>query len=135
MADNGNSCLDSVIERAFPFMDRAMQGDNKLLIHCNNGQNRSPTIVMAWLVLKTNRTLFDSYRLVKTRREMVQPHKSYIGQLRELDLKVNKIYSIPPEFLTMSYNEGTLNLAHESMTANQSSNYMKSQLDVMNTEQ
>lgn len=136
MADNGNTDLATVMEKVFPFIDKSQRGNNRLLVHCNLGQNRSPTIVISWLMLNVKKynSLFKAYRFVKNKRMMVQPHKSYIKQLRSLDLKINKIYSTPDDFLHMSYFEGNLDIAHEAMSAYESTNYIRSQLEVMSTE-
>jgi len=137
MADNGNTDLLNVTAKAFPFIEESQRGDNRLLIHCNHGQNRSPTVVIAWLMKKERKydSLFKAYTFVKSKRGMVQPHKSYIKQLRDLDLEINKIYSTPDNFLTMSLVGSTLDIAHEGMSADDSSRYIRSQLDVMSTEQ
>merc|ERR1719419_654039 len=135
MADNGNTDLLNVIEKAFPFIEESQRGDNRLLIHCNHGQNRSPTVVIAWLMQKEKKSMFKAYTFVKSKRAMVHPHKSYIKQLRSLDLEINKIYSIPDNFLTMSMIGSTLDIAHEGMSADDSSRYIRSQLEVMSTEQ
>jgi len=137
MKDDGSSDLKTVISKAFPFINESQQGDNRLLVHCNLGQNRSPTVVIAWLMYnqKRYRSLFNAYKFVKSKRALIQPHVSYVQQLRSIDQQINKIYSTPDDFLTVSYYGSTLNIAHEEMSADESSRYIMEQLDSMNTEQ
>merc|ERR1719317_1284768 len=96
------------MERAFKVIEESQEGDNRLLIHCNRGQNRSPTLVIAWLMHKVDGfdTMFKAYQHVKSIRPLIHPHISYIKQLRNLDLEINKINSTPQNFLTVSVNSG-----------------------------
>lgn len=136
MADNGNSDLSRVIDQVFPFIEKSQQEGNRLFIHCKLGQNRSPTVVIAWLMKKEKKynSFFKAYKHVKFKRPMVQPHKSYIKQLRDLDLQINKIYSTPANFLTMTFNNGYVDIAHEGWSQYDSTNYIRNQLMEMNTE-
>jgi len=127
MADNGNSCLVDVMERSFGFIEESQQDGNKLLIHCHLGQNRSPTVVIAWLMKVSNITMHDAYVFVKTKRDIVHPHKLYIKQLREYDKRLFGVYSVLPDFLSVTVNDGQLKVAHENWTPMQSLEYRVSQ--------
>jgi len=130
MSDKGLSNLKSVIEVVFPFMEEAQQDENKLLVHCQLGQNRSPTVVMAWLMKTEGLTLWSAHKLVKEERKIVHPHPLYVRQLREYDKELWGVYSTPPDFLRLSVTEGEISIANEFMSPNESSVYMLSQLSL-----
>merc|ERR1719285_323830 len=65
---------------------------------------------------------------------MVHPHKSYIKQLRDLDWEINKIHSTPEDFLAITFKKGSLRIACESWTLEDSTNFIESQLKEMSTE-
>lgn len=128
MADNGNSNLCNIMDKTFKFIEEGQSFSNKLLVHCNCGQNRSPTLVIAWLMQKCNWSLHDAYTFVKKKRDIVQPHKEYIQQLRILEKQLHGVYSVKPEFLTMSMDDGELVIIDENWTKNDSTLYQNSQL-------
>jgi len=127
MADNGNSDLHHVIERSLGFIEESQEDENKLLIHCQLGQNRSPTLVIAWLMKNKKMSMHDAYTFVKEKRNIIHPHKLYIEQLREYDKRLYGVYSVLPDFLTVSVADGRLNVAHEDWTPIQSLQYRESQ--------
>jgi protein-tyrosine phosphatase len=57
MHDRGKTALKGVIERVSKFMQLVQQEGNGVLIHCNMGQNRSATVVIALLMKNHNHTL------------------------------------------------------------------------------
>jgi len=127
MADNGNSSLDDVMKRSFGFIEESQKDGQKLLIHCHLGQNRSPTLVIAWLMTKCNMNMHKAYLFVKTRRSLIHPSKLYIKQLRDYDKHLNGVYSVLPNFLSYEYINGQLKVAHEGWTDKQSLEYRQSQ--------
>jgi len=127
MADNGNSDLHDVMERSLGFIEESQEEENKLLIHCHLGQNRSPTLVIAWLMKNKKMSMHDAYTFVKEKRKIVHPHKLYIEQLREYDKRLFGVYSVLPDFLTVSVADGRVNVAHENWTPFQSLQYRESQ--------
>jgi protein-tyrosine phosphatase len=129
MADNGNSDLSDVRDRTFGFIEESQQEGNKLLVHCHLGQNRSPTVVIAWLMKTKHWDLHDAYVFVKDKRKIVHPHKLYIEQLREYDKYLNGHYSVLEDYLTMTVNDGQVTVAHENWTPKQRLEYKLSQSD------
>jgi len=127
MADNGCSDLNHVMERSLDFIKESQEDGNKLLIHCQHGQNRSPTLVIAWLMKKEKMNMHDAYSFVKERRNLVHPHKLYIEQLREYDKRLHGVYSVMPGFLNISVSDGRVNVAQENWTPLQSLQYRESQ--------
>lgn len=127
MADNGNSCLFDVMNRSFGFIEESQQDGNKLLIHCHLGQNRSPTVVIAWLMTECKMNMHDAYLFVKAKRNIIHPNKLYIQQLREYEKQLYGVYSVLPDFLSVTYSDGELKISHEDWTSVQSLAYRESQ--------
>lgn len=127
MADNGNSCLVDVMNRSFGFIEESQQDGNKLLIHCHLGQNRSPTIVIAWLMTECKMNMHDAYLFVKAKRDIIHPSKLYIQQLREYEKRLYGVYSVKPDFLAVTYSDGELKISHEDWTSVESLAYRESQ--------
>ncbi|KAG7164171.1 Dual specificity protein phosphatase 10-like [Homarus americanus] len=64
-------------------MNEARQAGARVLVHCQAGVSRSPTIVIAYLMKHTRMTMVDSYKYVKSRRLIISPNLNFMGQLVE----------------------------------------------------
>lgn len=63
--------------------DEARETGGRVLVHCQAGVSRSPTIVIAYLMKHTRMTMVDSYKFVKSRRLIISPNLNFMGQLVE----------------------------------------------------
>lgn len=90
--DSGHQNLRQYFDEAIHFIDEARQSGERVLVHCQAGVSRSPTIVIAYLMKHTRRTMVDSYKYVKARRPIISPNLNFMGQLVEWEtaLQANK---------------------------------------------
>lgn len=116
MHDGGNSDVVKLLgdRGILDFMEESQKKKNKLLVHCQLGQNRSPTIVMAFLMKYHGMTLYRAWREVKQKRIIVQPNENYIKQLRVWDMYLHGRHSTPNDFLNMSIDDEKIMLVHEN---------------------
>jgi len=116
MSDTGCSNVVKLLEERaiLSFMEESQKKNNKLLVHCQLGQNRSPTIVMAFLMKYHGLSFYRAWRKVKQKRVIVQPNKRYIEQLRNWDVYLNGKHSTPKEFLTLQVKGDEIKLQFES---------------------
>lgn len=85
-ADNSIQNLRQFFEEAFDFIDLARDNHSGVLVHCQAGISRSPTIAVAYLMKKyPNMAMADAYRFVKTRRSIISPNLNFMGQLWEFE--------------------------------------------------
>jgi len=84
-ADNGYQNLRQYFGEAFEFIDLARARGGAVLIHCQAGVSRSPTIAVAYLIKNFPMTMVDAYRFVKTRRSIISPNLNFMGQLLEFE--------------------------------------------------
>merc|ERR1719265_497977 len=59
-----------------------------VLVHCDMGVNRSPTLVLAFL-LRSGMSLRQAYRRVLEARECVDPLPAYREALRQYEMRLN----------------------------------------------
>jgi len=117
MDNNGRSDLKEIMIRTFGFMFDGQQEGCKLIVHCR-GQNRSAVIVIAWLIKTWNTSLHDAYSFVKKKRSSIQPHWTYMLQLRDFDKLLHGSHAAPS--LSPAYR-------NDSRTTKQSCAYETSQ--------
>jgi len=62
----------------------------KVLVHCQAGVSRSPTLVMAYLMARYGRPMMETFSLVKERRSIVAPNFNFMGQLLEFEQRCRR---------------------------------------------
>ena len=91
-ADNGYQNLKQYFEEAFDFIDLARSRGGSVLIHCQAGVSRSPTIAVAYLIKQFPMSLVDAYKFVKNRRSIISPNLNFMGQLLEFEQGILKSF-------------------------------------------
>merc|ERR1711902_49462 len=88
-ADNGIQNLRQFFEEAFDFIDEAKKAGTGVLVHCQAGISRSPTIAVAYLMKHYPMAMADAYKFVKTKRSIISPNLNFMGQLWEFEQVLN----------------------------------------------
>eukprot|EP00668_Euglena_longa_P003793 GGOE01004450.1.p1 GENE.GGOE01004450.1~~GGOE01004450.1.p1 ORF type:complete len:212 (+),score=66.03 GGOE01004450.1:70-705(+) len=88
LSDFGETPLEHVTEDCFAFINTARDADAKVLVHCQVGVNRSPSIVIAYLMKHRFCNLLKGCKEVKERRPVVYPVEGYLRQLLEYELRL-----------------------------------------------
>ncbi len=91
VADNGYQNLRQYFEEAFEFIELAKARGGAVLIHCQAGVSRSPTIAVAYLIKNFPMSMIEAYRFVKSRRSIISPNLNFMGQLLEFEQSLIKM--------------------------------------------
>lgn len=81
IADSSEQMLSKFFDEAHLFIDEARRRKCNILVHCQAGISRSPTIAIAYLMRVNSLPLQDAYNLVKQCRPQTDPNLSFMGQL------------------------------------------------------
>jgi len=84
-ADNGSQNIKQHFNEAFRFIDAAKKSGGSVLIHCQAGVSRSPTIAIAYLIKYFSMKMLDAYQFIKIRRTIISPNLNFMGQLLEFE--------------------------------------------------
>lgn len=68
--------------------DEAKKNNSKVLVHCQAGVSRSPTIVIAYLMRQFGISMNDAYNKVLQMRPIIAPNIAYYSQLMDFDAKL-----------------------------------------------
>ena len=87
-------------EEANEFIEAALSGDGKVLVHCFAGKSRASSFVLAYLIKKRYMSLKDAFELVRSRREVAAPNAGFFVQLKAYEKAIHGTLSdfqIPQE--------------------------------------
>ncbi|KAE8075601.1 hypothetical protein FH972_014297 [Carpinus fangiana] len=73
---------------AIQFLEQCERDKARVLVHCMSGKNRSPAIVMAYLMKSKGWRLAQGYQWVKERRPSVELSEVVSQQLQEYEQKI-----------------------------------------------
>ena len=96
LSDYGDQNLfdENGFETCFTFIESAKEANGVCLVHCSQGVNRAPTIVLGYLVAKLKWTLKRAYEHLMQVRPMLSPHEKYFEQLQQLEQQVHGSISL-----------------------------------------
>ncbi|XP_027062395.1 protein-tyrosine-phosphatase IBR5-like [Coffea arabica] len=84
LPDNQNLPFEDAIQ----FLEKCEKENARVLVHCMSGKNRSPAIVIAYLMKSKGWRLAQSYQWVKERRASVDITQAVYQQLLEFEQKI-----------------------------------------------
>lgn len=70
------------------FLEQCERDKARVLVHCMSGRNRSPAVVIAYLMKSRGWRLAQSYQWVKEKRQSVQLSEAVYQQLQEYESKI-----------------------------------------------
>ncbi|TGZ69028.1 hypothetical protein CRM22_003964 [Opisthorchis felineus] len=88
-ADMESQDLRSLFSTAFQFIEESRLSGCNILVHCQAGVSRSPSLVIAYLMAHSQLSLRDAYLLVKSKRSVISPNFSFLGQLFDFEAELN----------------------------------------------
>eukprot|EP00668_Euglena_longa_P042012 GGOE01055367.1.p1 GENE.GGOE01055367.1~~GGOE01055367.1.p1 ORF type:complete len:189 (-),score=27.99 GGOE01055367.1:450-1016(-) len=85
MEDSADEDIASHFDECFSFMTATQEAGGRLLIHCQMGISRAPTIVIAFLMKHHHYSLANALTHVKAKRPIVSPRLSFLFVLESYE--------------------------------------------------
>lgn len=86
--DSNAADISSHFQEAIDFIDCVREKGGKVLVHCEAGISRSPTICMAYLMKTKQFHLKEAFDYIKQRRSVVSPNFGFMGQLLQYESEI-----------------------------------------------
>ena len=81
--DSKDSDISTILQDAIEFINKELLLNHKILVHCSGGINRSPIIVIVYLVKYCLYNLQDAITLVKQKKTSIRIQPHYLRQIQE----------------------------------------------------
>ena len=81
LIDSSGSDITKILPDALHYIHQELSKKHKILVHCLGGCNRSPIIVIAYLIIYKSMSMEDAIKLVKDKKPSIRIQKHYISQL------------------------------------------------------
>ena len=85
LADNCVETIIPQIRKTKEFIDSCLGEGGKVLVHCNDGMSRAPSLVIAYIMQTFGVDFKQALNHVQARRFCVQPNDGFEQQLREFE--------------------------------------------------
>ena len=72
-------------------ISEALNKNKNVIVHCAAGMSRSPTLVIAYLMIENRWSYEAAYNYVRSRRSIVEPNIGFAKQLKALEYRL-KMY-------------------------------------------
>ena len=72
-------------------ISQALADNKNVIVHCAAGMSRSPTLVIAYLMIENRWSYEEAINLVRKRRPIVDPNIGFVKQLKGLEYRL-KMY-------------------------------------------
>lgn len=91
--------LQQFFTEAFDFIEEARANKSKVLVHCQAGISRSPTIVIAYLMYHSHLSMAEANSQVKKLRSIIAPNLIFVSQLLDYEAQLlsQKRQPVTPE--------------------------------------
>ncbi|KAJ3098059.1 hypothetical protein HDU96_000155 [Phlyctochytrium bullatum] len=81
LADHPDVDMTTHFDAAFEFIEKAREEEGRVLVHCQMGQSRSATVVIAYLIRKNGWNAQKALAELKKARPCVKPNEGFMVQL------------------------------------------------------
>jgi len=85
LADSEEQNLIRYFPAAKGFIDTAIQGGGRVLVHCNGGISSSPAFVIMFVMQHFQISWEDALHYVQNRRYCISPNSGFITQIKEYE--------------------------------------------------
>ncbi|XP_069756186.1 dual specificity protein phosphatase 5 [Narcine bancroftii] len=113
--DSASADISSNFQEAIDFIDHVRHTGGKVLVHCEAGISRSPTICLAYLMKSKQLRLDEAFDYIKERRNTISPNFGFMNQLLHYESE-----TLPLTHTVSSCKRDTASCSAEELTYNKS---------------
>ena len=73
--------IQAIFQKVYPLISKCLKNKSNILVHCNAGVSRAPTIVIAYLIVHCKMSFKNAFEIVKIARPCIRPNDGFLKQL------------------------------------------------------
>jgi protein-tyrosine phosphatase len=108
VSDHPKSDLSYYFATSNEFIEKALSDSAVVLVHCQEGMSRSPTLVIAFLMFHLRYSLKESICYVRKMRRSVNPNNGFMRQLLKYENELFDAVSVDSKHFEDDYGSGAL---------------------------
>ena len=86
--DDQNEDISKYFYTVHTIISNALSNKKNVIVHCAAGMSRSPTLVIAYLMIENKWRLEEAYNYIKAKRPHISPNIGFIKQLKQLEYQL-----------------------------------------------
>lgn len=86
--DDPKESICQYFYEAHTIIRNAVLNKKNVIVHCAGGMSRSPTLVLAYLMIENKWSFEEAYQYIKRKRPEINPNIGFITQLKELEYQL-----------------------------------------------
>jgi protein-tyrosine phosphatase len=86
--DDEDEKISDYFFKVHSIISKAIEENKNIVVHCAAGMSRSPTLVIAYLMIENKWKYEEAYSYVKNRRPLTEPNIGFVKQLKSLEYKL-----------------------------------------------
>ena len=90
--DSACSNLLKFLPEALRFISNAQKNGHNVLVHCAAGISRSSSLVIAYIMVKYDKTYIEARELVSLKRRVICPNLGFARQLQSIEIDQYKSF-------------------------------------------
>ena len=83
--DDPSVDIVKIFDPFFDEIETAIKKEQNVMIHCFAGISRGVTVILAYLMKKLHYSLSDAMKLIKDKRQNIQPNQGFMKLLEKID--------------------------------------------------
>jgi len=87
--DNGSSVIKNHFEECCEFINLGLSNGKKVYVHCKMGISRSPTIIIAYLMINEKLSFIEARNIVSSARPCIHLKIGFYQLLKKYDKEIN----------------------------------------------
>jgi len=91
LEDDEDEKISAHFFNVYNVIQKAISENKNVMVHCAAGISRSPTLVIAYLMIENRWTYDEAYDYVRNRRDIIDPNDGFVKQLKNLEYKLKNI--------------------------------------------
>ena len=86
--DEPNENITKYFYTVHNIISNAIANKQNVIVHCAAGMSRSPTLVLAYLMIENKWCFEEAYNYMKAKRPYISPNIGFIKQLKQLEYQL-----------------------------------------------